>query len=96
VRGDSNFLKQFNVIWVVQSFDEKYFASRFPQISGFFVASRTHKEGRFAIVTNVGSGMRWTLRLCVDERSLERTAKSCGPGAPTLALSFREKQRSRK
>ena len=24
----------------------------------------------------------------VDERSLSRTAKSCGPGAPVLALSF--------
>jgi hypothetical protein len=50
------------------------------------------REGRFAIVTDVGSGMRWTLWLCVDERSLKRTAKSCGPGAPTLALSFSREQ----
>jgi hypothetical protein len=33
--------------------------------------------------------MRWTLRLCVDERSLERTAKSCGSGAPKQALRSR-------
>jgi hypothetical protein len=46
-------------------------------------------KGRFAIVTNVGCGMRWTLRL---QRRTEpkRTAKSCGPGAPTLASSFAE------
>jgi hypothetical protein len=47
------------------------------------------QEGRFAVVTDVESGMRWTLWLCVDERSLKRTAKSCGPGVPTLALSWR-------
>jgi hypothetical protein len=33
-------------------------------------------------------GMRWTRELANDERQLARTAKSCGPGAPTLALSF--------
>jgi hypothetical protein len=47
------------------------------------------KEGRFAIVTNAGrdavdaSG-------ATDESAELRTAKSCGPGAPTLALSFVE------
>jgi hypothetical protein len=45
------------------------------------------KEGRFAIVTNVGSGMRWPQ--CRSRRMpIFRTAKSCGPGAPRLALSF--------
>jgi hypothetical protein len=48
-------------------------------------------EGRFAVVTDVGSGMRWT-RQCQApswrrRMKLQRTAKSCGPGAPTLALS---------
>jgi hypothetical protein len=47
------------------------------------------QEGRFAVVTDVGGGMRWTLRLCVDARSLKRTAKSCGSGAPKQALSSR-------
>jgi hypothetical protein len=47
------------------------------------------KEGRFAIVTNAGrdavdaSG-------ATDESAELRTVKSCGPGAPMLALSFAE------
>src|SRR6516162_10295161 len=45
------------------------------------------QKGRFAIVTNVGSGMRWT-RQRVRRARLKRTAKSCGPGAPGLALSL--------
>ena len=39
------------------------------------------------VVTDVGCGMRWTLWRRVDERRLKRTAKSCGPGVPTLVLS---------
>jgi len=51
-------------------------------------------EGRIAVVTDVGCGMRWTRKrraqsICADERRLTWTAKSCGPGAPTLALSWR-------
>jgi hypothetical protein len=46
------------------------------------------KEGRFAVVTNVGCGMRWTRRPA-DERCLSRTAKSCGPDTPTLVSSWR-------
>jgi hypothetical protein len=48
------------------------------------------QEGRFAVVTNVGCGMRWTLWRRADERRMRRTAKSCGPDAPTLASSFAE------
>jgi hypothetical protein len=46
-------------------------------------------EGRLAIVTNA----RWDAVDAMDttdERGLSRTAKSCGSGAPTLALSFAE------
>jgi hypothetical protein len=49
-------------------------------------------EGRFAIVTNVGRGMRWTYR--VAARFFARTndpdteAKPCGPGLPTLRSSL--------
>jgi len=67
----------------------------------------SHTEGRFAIVTDVGCGMRWTRqrfaregiagrveRLVSDHRvcgreMLPRTAKSCGPDAPTLVSSSR-------
>ena len=63
-----------------------------PKSVASFHPSCVHKEGRFAIVTNVGRGMRWTQS--IEARSSRgramflRTAKSCGPGAPTLALSF--------
>ena len=34
-------------------------------------------------------GMRWTQAVSLDERRCARTAKACGPGAPTLALRSR-------
>src|SRR6266566_6596479 len=50
------------------------------------------QEGRLAIVTDVGCGMRWTqsaeAQSLRGRAALMRTAKSCGPGAPTLALRF--------
>ena len=64
-----------------------------PKSVASFHSSCFHKEGRFAIVTNVGSGMRWTQS--IEARSSRgraislRTAKSYGPGAPTLASSWR-------
>ena len=44
-------------------------------------------EGRLAIVTDVGSGMRWA---CWRARRAwpVRTAKSCGPDPPTLGSSL--------
>jgi hypothetical protein len=54
-----------------------------------YSACPTRHEGRIAIVTNA----RWDAvdaRAAQDERKQPRTAKSCGPGAPTLALSLRE------
>jgi hypothetical protein len=54
--------------------------------------SRTRKEGRLAIVTDVGSGMRWThiagRNSFVRRAAFVRTAKSCGSGAPMQALSL--------
>jgi hypothetical protein len=47
-------------------------------------ASRLTQEGRFAVVTNVECGMRWTALLANDERERRRTAKSCGPDTPML------------
>jgi hypothetical protein len=46
-------------------------------------------EGRFAIVTNVGRDAV-DADGADDERRNRRTAKSCGPDAPTLASSLRE------
>jgi hypothetical protein len=44
----------------VQPLREKYFASRLTQITFKTPAIPSHSEGRFAIVTDVGCGMRWT------------------------------------
>src|SRR5207237_5316338 len=44
-------------------------------------------EGRWPSSRTLGE-MRWTLWLSQDERCLRRTAKPCGPDAPTLASSF--------
>jgi hypothetical protein len=68
---------------------QKYFCSRLGQITCISLAIPSHTEGRFAIVTDVR-------RDAVDARSALtkalslRTAKSCGPDAPTLASSSRE------
>jgi hypothetical protein len=59
-RAKTNFARRFNLIWVVQSASEKYSALLQPQLSGFISFIPHPKEGRFAIVTNVGRGMRWT------------------------------------
>src|ERR1700674_350218 len=45
-----------NAILPVQSCLKKYFPSRFPQITSIFRAIPSHSEGRFAIVTDVGTG----------------------------------------
>jgi len=42
------------------------------------------QERRFAIVTDVGRGLRWTPLARQDEARGKRTAKSCGPGLSTL------------
>jgi hypothetical protein len=44
----------------VQSFFQKYFHSLLTQITCISLAIPSHTEGRFAIVTDVGHGMRWT------------------------------------
>jgi hypothetical protein len=51
-------------------------------------------EGRFAIVTNVGCGMRWARWVAAWVISARtnipmRTVKPCGPGIPVLMPSAR-------
>jgi hypothetical protein len=50
----------------------------------FLLPSRLDKRG-VRVVTNAGRDAVDALA-ALDERRLKRTAKSCGPGAPTLAL----------
>ncbi len=64
------------------------FACRDGQITGTFPrVPRPIREGRFAIVTNVGCGMRWTQVGATDESASSRTTKPCGLSASTLARS---------
>ncbi len=63
----------------------------FPFDPNHFYIARTpaHTEGRFAIVTDVGLGMRWT-RVALLTRALTlRTAKSCGPDASMVGVKLR-------
>jgi hypothetical protein len=69
MREKTILLKPIKLFLPVQSCSQKYFASRFPQNSGVLSPIPRPHEGRFAIVTDVGRGMRWTLwRFHDDER----------------------------
>ena len=73
----------------VQPLLQKFFRFLLTQITCISLAIPAHTEGRFAIVTDVrrdavDAGGALTKALIL------RTAKSCGPDAPTLASSSRE------
>ena len=79
--------------------NQKYFASRLTQIRCISEPVPCPQEGRFAIVTDVGCGMRWTPgRQAILRRTKTpgRTAKSCGPDAATVVSSWREVSRRRR
>ena len=90
VRLTTNFSNPIKLMLPVQSSCQKYFASRLAQIKSINPAVLFPLEGRFAIVTDVGSGMRLDAVAPEDEGCSPRTAKPCGPDAPTLASSFAE------
>ena len=48
------------MIGAVESHRQKYCCFRLPQITPISDTIPSHTEGRFAIVTDVGHGMRWT------------------------------------
>jgi hypothetical protein len=65
----------------------------FPKSEASSAPSRSFMRGASADRHETWGGMRWTRRcwraLCVPiDRHSRRTAKSCGPGAPGLALSL--------
>ena len=60
VTGKTNLLKRFKLMLPVQSLSQKYSRSLLTQISCISLAIPAHTKGRFAIVTSVGQGMRWT------------------------------------
>ena len=55
LRAKTNLSNRINLIWVVQSFSQKYSGSLLTQITCISLAIPAHTKGRFAIVTNV----RW-------------------------------------
>ena len=77
---------------LVESPLQKYFGFRQTQITSRIPVIPSHTEGRLAIVTNAGrdavdaGGAK-------DESAYSRTAKSCGPDAPTLVSSSRKQFR---
>src|SRR6201996_8793918 len=80
----------------VQPCLEKYFDFHSTQSTGLSCVIPFPIEGRFAVVTDVGFGMRWTLAaslhgLPCGRTTRLRTGKSCGPDAPTLASSSRRR-----
>jgi hypothetical protein len=60
VRLQLNFLNNFKLFLPVQSRAQKYFSSSPGQITSKTQPIPRPQEGRFAIVTDVGCGMRWT------------------------------------
>jgi hypothetical protein len=60
LRARRDLLKQFNLILPVQSCLQKDIHSGLTQITGISPPVPPPFEGRFAIVTDVGGGMRWT------------------------------------
>ena len=92
LRAKTNFINPFNANRPVQFSHQKYSAWRVGQISRILSPIPPRQEGRIAIVTNVeaGSGGRETSqRVFTPTNEVLRTAKSCGPGAPRLALNPR-------
>jgi len=53
----------------VQPHLQKYFAFRLAQISSTTLAVSFPEEGRIAIVTDVGNGMRWTQAARLTKRA---------------------------
>ena len=65
---------------------QKYFALPENKIRPMVCPVPSPQEGRYAIVTSVGRGMRWTLWRARRARS-RRMAKACGPDLPMLGSS---------
>jgi hypothetical protein len=60
LRAQSDLLNRIKLMLAVQSPSQKYLRFLLTQITSMSFASRPKHKGRFAIVTNVGQGMRWT------------------------------------
>ncbi len=91
LRLKAKFRRAFNSMTPVQICSEKYSALRSAKISRIFLASRL-VQGAFRDRHGRGGGQRWPREIAAfffecGRTIASRTAKPCGPGAPTLALS---------
>jgi hypothetical protein len=96
LRVQFNFLSRFNLIPPVQPLAQKYFGFPPTQITSLCRAIPSRSEGRLA--NRHGRWVRDAVdaECADDERRMKRTAKSCGPDAPTLASSSRNRFRGRR
>ena len=88
VRAQQKLLKRINVIWVVQSLLQKYFASPVGQIISTNSRHPTPQEGRIMIVTNAGWVAVDAAAFCVrrDCRASRKTLeRSPARGRETIA-----------
>jgi hypothetical protein len=88
LRVKSNFARDFNVIWVVQSPREKYSACAVGQIKSKTRAIPRSIRGALRTSSTWSAGCDGR-GMSLDEGRCARTAKPCGPDAPTLASSRR-------
>ena len=61
----------------VQPLLQKYFRIPLTRIKSISFAIPSHTEGRFAIVTDVGNGMRWTRQRWARDVMAGRADKAC-------------------
>ena len=64
LRAKPDFLNQIKLSSSVQSLAHTYFCFHQTQITDISFAIPHPSEGRFAIVTDVGRGERWTREFC--------------------------------
>ena len=89
LRQNADLSRRINVIWAVQSQLKKYSALSRPQITSIFPPVPSLKRDASRSSRTLGAGCDGRLG---DARRAApwRTAKSCGPDAPTLASSWRK------
>ena len=72
LRAQGDLLNRIKLMLPVQSPSQKYSRSLLTQITSISLPIPAHTKGRFAIVTDVGLGVRWT------QAALLTRALSCG------------------
>ena len=83
LRENADFVRPIKAIWVIQSSRQKYSASPLPQITLTTPRIPHPQEGRIAIVTDVGCGMRWTRQRRAREVVAGRIFREQSTGAQT-------------